>query len=205
MTRPSTEIVPRAAAEIEHTAAREAAARDIAVRYAGFVGAEDLNPQERVIAVASLVPMALEVVEEARDTIERLNGEVQSAGIGAMVRDFHLRYGQPAPATAAIDREALPLRNRLIREELDELAAAIAEDDIAHVAKEIADLLYVVAGMAVTFGIPLDAVLAEVHRSNLSKVWADGAPRLRGDGKVLKPPTYAAPDIAAVLRAAGAL
>lgn len=41
--------------------------------YAGFVAAEGLSPAEQVVALASLVPMALAVVDEARDTIERLN------------------------------------------------------------------------------------------------------------------------------------
>lgn len=61
MAEASTEIERRAAPLVE--------------RYAGFVGAESLSPVEQLAAVASLVPMALDVVEEARDTIERLNRE----------------------------------------------------------------------------------------------------------------------------------
>lgn len=53
----------------------EVDAAALAKRYAGFVGAEDLNPAEQVAAVASLVPMALDIVDEARDTIERLYDE----------------------------------------------------------------------------------------------------------------------------------
>lgn len=53
----------------------EVDAEALAKRYAGFVGAEDLTPTEQVAAVASLVPMALDIVDEARDTIERLYEE----------------------------------------------------------------------------------------------------------------------------------
>lgn len=59
--------------EIERIDPAQASA--LAERYAGFVGAEGLTRQEQVEAVASLVPMALHVVDEARDTIERLNAE----------------------------------------------------------------------------------------------------------------------------------
>lgn len=44
-------------------------------RYAGFVDAGALTLEERVASLLSLLPMALQVVDEARDTIERLNAE----------------------------------------------------------------------------------------------------------------------------------
>lgn len=61
--------------EIEVAGKYEVEGAALAKRYAGFVGAEDLTQFEQVVSIASLVPMALEVVEEARDTIERLNEE----------------------------------------------------------------------------------------------------------------------------------
>jgi predicted HAD superfamily Cof-like phosphohydrolase len=42
-------------------------------------------------------------------------------------------------------------------------------------------------------------VFREIHRSNLSKLGADGQPLYREDGKVMKGPNYFRPDIAAVL------
>jgi hypothetical protein len=51
---------------------------ELVERYAGFVAAEHLNEQERLAAVASLVPLAMQVMDEARDTIERLNTEVEA-------------------------------------------------------------------------------------------------------------------------------
>ena len=43
-------------------------------------------------------------------------------------------------------------------------------------------------GTAHVYGIDLDAVLDEVHASNMTKLGADGRPIRRADGKVLKGP-----------------
>ncbi|NYH88835.1 hypothetical protein F4554_001473 [Actinopolymorpha rutila] len=61
-------------------------------------------------------------------------------------------------------------------------------------------MAYVIYGTACEYGIPLDAVLAEVHRSNMSKLGPDGRPILRADGKVVKGPGFSAPEIAPILR-----
>jgi predicted HAD superfamily Cof-like phosphohydrolase len=61
-------------------------------------------------------------------------------------------------------------------------------------AKELADVLYVVYGTADLLEIPLEAVFTEVHRSNMSKVVAGEVIR-RGDGKILKPDTYREADV----------
>jgi predicted HAD superfamily Cof-like phosphohydrolase len=66
-------------------------------------------------------------------------------------------------------------------------------------AKELADLLYVVYGTADLLEIPLEAVFAEVHRSNMSKVGPDGQVLRREDGKILKPSTYREADVRGAL------
>ncbi len=67
--------------------------------------------------------------------------------------------------------------------------------NLAALAKEMADLLYVVYGTAVSYGIDMDPVFREVHRSNLSKVGG----YKRADGKWVKPPTYSPADIEPLL------
>jgi predicted HAD superfamily Cof-like phosphohydrolase len=62
-------------------------------------------------------------------------------------------------------------------------------------AKELADVLYVVYGTAQLLDIPLESVFAEVHRSNMSKVGPDGQVIRREDGKILKPGTYREADV----------
>ena len=66
-------------------------------------------------------------------------------------------------------------------------------------ADALAELIYVIYGMALEMGIDLAKVLAEVQRSNMSKLGEDGKPIYREDGKVLKGPGYFRPDVAGVL------
>lgn len=61
------------------------------------------------------------------------------------------------------------------------------------------DLRYIVDGTNLVCGFPGEAVLTEIHRSNMSKLGADGKPVKRADGKILKGPDYFKPNIARVL------
>ncbi len=74
--------------------------------------------------------------------------------------------------------------------------------DLPSIAKEAADLDYVVAGLRVECGIPGDEIAAEVHASNMSKC-VDGRVQRRSDGKVLKGPNYRPADVESILRAHG--
>ena len=113
-----------------------------------------------------------------------------------MVREFHEKFGVPAPEIPgfpSIQRQRL--RWDLIKEELAELERADSIEDLIEVADGLADLVYVICGMALEYGIPLDEVFAEVHRTNMAKV---GGP-LRDDGKILKPEGWEPPNIKAIL------
>lgn len=120
--------------------------------------------------------------------------------IHEMVKEFadtynvYQGYHPHIPSTAIVN-----LRLSLIREELDELEAGIEEVNIVEIADALGDLLYVVAGAALAFGIPLQRVTEEIHRSNMSKLGLDGKPVLRDDGKVLKGPNFTLPDIKSIL------
>jgi len=97
------------------------------------------------------------------------------------------------------DPEVGELRSALLAEEHREVQEALAEGDVAHIARELADLIYVTCGAALAYGIYLPAVVAEVHRANMSKLGPDGTPHTRPDGKVLKPPGWEPPDVDGVL------
>jgi predicted HAD superfamily Cof-like phosphohydrolase len=117
-----------------------------------------------------------------------------------MVREFHETFGLPAQDAPALVNEIRAwARLRLLLEETREVAEAVEAGDLQGIAQELADVVYVAYGTALAYGIPLDAVLAEVHRANMSKLDTDGKPLLREDGKVLKSELYRAPDVAAVL------
>lgn len=113
-----------------------------------------------------------------------------------MVAEFHRKFDIPVGDSPSIPSEATrQLRVRLIQEEFTELQEAMAAQDLPGVAKELADLLYVVYGTAVSYGVDMDPVFREVHRSNLSKVGG----YKREDGKWVKPPTYSPADVKPLL------
>ncbi len=125
-----------------------------------------------------------------------------------LVLDFHVALGLPWAATpnvAEVPDGLVQLRIALLEEEVAEFARAAQARDLVGIADALADIAYVTYGAAVTFGIDLDAVIAEVHRSNMSKLDEHGRPVLRADGKVLKSSRYRPPDVAAVLARARAL
>ena len=148
-------------------------------------------------------------------------GEREGDDPEALVRRFHRLYGLPIRTDGpGLERESLHMRMSLIAEEFAELVGAVygkaararveaawgraaaaddGERDTVAAADALADLVYVVYGMALETGIDLAAVLAEVQRSNMSKLGADGRPVYREDGKVLKGPGYFPPDVAGVL------
>ncbi len=121
----------------------------------------------------------------------------------AALLEFHraLEVYTSEQPTANLPDEVRELRIRLIQEELDEYAAAARAGDLVGVADALTDLLYVVLGAMLAHGLhPVaEALFAEVHRSNMSKVGPNGRPVLREDGKVLKPPHFSPPDLARIL------
>jgi predicted HAD superfamily Cof-like phosphohydrolase len=124
----------------------------------------------------------------------------------AAVHEFHRALNLPIRdvPTSAIPTPERELRIRLIAEEAREFAEASAAHDLVEIADALADLVYVTYGAALQYGIDLDAVVAEVHRANMSKVDRRGDATMRADGKVLKGPSYRAPgldDILGVQRA----
>ena len=121
--------------------------------------------------------------------------------VAAAVAEFHRAFGRPAQPqpTAEVDPALARLRVALIEEEVGEFVTASQHSDLIGIADALADIVYVVYGTALTYGIDLDAVLREVHRSNMSKLGSDGKPVLRADGKVLKSDRYSPPDIASAL------
>ncbi|TKS58986.1 MAG: hypothetical protein EWM72_02638 [Nitrospira sp.] len=116
----------------------------------------------------------------------------------SMVEEFHRKFDILVHASPTIPNGSTKeLRVRLIQEEVDELKVALAQENLVAVAKEMADLLYVVYGTAVSYGIDMDPVFREVHRSNLSKVGG----YKRADGKWVKPASYSPARIEPILDA----
>ena len=114
-----------------------------------------------------------------------------------MVRDFQQMCGQTVQEVpAAVSYDDRDLRIALVQEECGELEEALWTGDLVGIAHELADLLYVVYGTAVTYGIDMAPIFAEVHRANLSK--RDGTRRT--DGKWVKG-TYSPANLVPLLEA----
>ena len=115
------------------------------------------------------------------------------------VQEFHETYGLPVNAEINLTCEQTKaLRINLLQEELDELKEALANNDAQETLDALIDLQYVLDGAFLSFGMQAVKELAfdEVHRSNMSKLGADGKPiRRPEDGKVMKGPNYFAPDL----------
>ena len=66
--------------------------------------------------------------------------------------------------------EIKQLRINLIEEEVQELKQALLDDNLVEVTDALADILYVVYGAGVSFGVNLDLAFNLVHESNMSKL-----------------------------------
>lgn len=94
------------------------------------------------------------------------------------VAEFHRTFHLPVPNVPQIpDADRCRLRVHLLREELEELEQAIADNDLVEAADAFADLQYVLSGAVLEFGLGerFRALFEEVHRSNMSKTCATRA------------------------------
>mgnify|MGYP001781409131 CR=1 FL=1 len=120
-----------------------------------------------------------------------------------LVAQCHKAFAQAIDAPYSAD--LLKLRQKLINEEAQELNIELdtliretenggkpLAETVTRMYKELADLQYVLSGMVVSLGIPMEEVFDRVHQSNMSKL-VDGKPLKRADGKFLKGPNYKKP------------
>ena len=116
------------------------------------------------------------------------------------VYDFHKVFGHPIASRPEFrDADYTKMRLALIEEEFKELQEAVRIMSIVGVADALGDLVYVIYGMAISMGIPLDEIVEEIHFSNMTKLDRDGKPIYREDGKVLKGPNYRPPRLGPIL------
>jgi len=94
------------------------------------------------------------------------------------------------------------LRIGLMAEEMAEYLKAEDVGSLVQIADALGDIGVIADGTALSYGIPLDDVRKEIHRSNMSKLDSNRRPIKRSDGKILKSGQYSPPDIAAILDAA---
>jgi len=116
---------------------------------------------------------------------------------------FHNSFGLGVSETMQADLGSAKnlLRFNLMDEENKEYLEAANKNDLVEVADALGDMLYILCGTILEHGMQykIEEVFAEIQRSNMSKLGADGKPIYREDGKVLKGPNYFKPNISGVL------
>lgn len=117
-----------------------------------------------------------------------------------MVRDFHTAFGQRVGTKPELpDANERLLRMNLMTEEYREYNNAEANNDMTNLAVELADIIYIACGTAVSYGIPLDEVFNAIHQANMNKL-TDGKVIRREDGKIKKPDGWQPADIEGILK-----
>lgn len=139
-----------------------------------------------------------------------------------MVAEFHRAFGHPIATAPKLANTVLnKLRTDLIEEELSELKGALSEECKTKALDALCDLQYVLDGAFLALGYAgvKEVAMAEVHRSNMTKLWTEkevvrarqetpglmvvparteGQRRfvvMRLDGKILKSPSYSPADL----------
>ena len=102
-----------------------------------------------------------------------------------------------------IKKQLWDMQVGLIEEESKEFIEAAGEcfadpedtDRRTELLKELSDLVFVCYQFAAAFNLDLDKAMTLVFESNMSKLDEQGNPIFRPDGKVLKGPNYAPPNL----------
>ena len=115
-----------------------------------------------------------------------------------MVAEFHRKFGfTENHSPTQIYRELGRVRHHHTLKEMDELRNAIENCDLVEVADALGDLLYFIYGTGVAYGIDLEPIFAEIHRSNMTKERPD--PDVYVDAKAVKGKNYTPPDISSII------
>jgi len=91
--------------------------------------------------------------------------------------------------------EVMMLRYQLIQEEGSETLKALREKDLVDLADGICDTIVVLIGTALAYGIDLQPIWDEIHRTNMLKTTGS----IRADGKRLKPVDWKPPKVRELL------
>jgi predicted HAD superfamily Cof-like phosphohydrolase len=110
------------------------------------------------------------------------------------VREFRKAFGLSTSVHDCNDE----LHRDLVYEEFNEMQVA---NNNVEIADAIIDQMYLLIGYAINLQIEdkLEALFDEVHRSNMSKLDANGQPIYREDGKVMKGENYSRPNLKDIL------
>lgn len=117
-----------------------------------------------------------------------------------LVYDFHKKFNSHVSSRPTLpDDSERTLRKSLLTEEYNEYLLGEKNNDIVEIADALGDMLYIIYGTAVSYGLPIDNIFQEIHDSNMSKLDKNGNPVYREDGKILKGDNYFKPDLKKII------
>ncbi len=118
--------------------------------------------------------------------------------VGEFHRKFGLTFTEPPQL---IEGELVQFRLKFLREELEELEEAYADEDLPRIADALVDLVYVALGTAHLHRLPWEDLWNAVQRANMLKERAQRASDSKRGSTydVVKPKGWQPPDLAAVL------
>ena len=112
----------------------------------------------------------------------------------AAVRRFHEAFGV-ALGDSWTKPERRELRRKLIAEEFQEYSDAEDANDPVATLDALVDMVYVIVGASLEYGMDFSGAFAAVQAANMAKLGPGGRPIKREDGKILKPEGWAPADL----------
>lgn len=109
---------------------------------------------------------------------------------------FNGRFGLPVRTKPTVidNQEEIDQFLGKLDEEVTELRRAVMERELVRIADGLGDALYVIAGVAVQYGLDIDQIIDTVHRSNMTKGSSKTGGPVKGDA-------YRRPMLEAIFRA----
>ena len=138
-----------------------------------------------------------ETISNDQETVKIYPDTTRKTRLSSQAQEFREAY----QIVSSISRPSRGRQQNLIVEEFKEFLQAegmlylSSSEHKENALKELADIVYVCYQYAVNMGWDLDEAMHRVHESNMSKLGEDGKPIYRDDGKVLKGPNYAPPNL----------
>lgn len=117
------------------------------------------------------------------------------------VKEFHKAFNLTESQNYKLNQRVCLLRYSLAIEELQEYLIGCGEKDEVEIADALGDQLYILLGTIISHGLEdkIEAIFDEIHRSNMTKLDANGKPIYREDGKVKKSDLFEEPNLEKIL------
>lgn len=96
-----------------------------------------------------------------------------------------------------VNKELLPILN-ILKYKYNKLTKEEHFDLMVDLADACADAIYVIVGTCISFGIPINEIFNEVHRSNMTKSMEKDTKSIKG--KTIKGNSYEPPRIREILK-----